>query len=55
MPAQERRYSPPKRRPGATTPLAIGITSMFMGNAGLGENYQVFDTEAKARLWLGGS
>src|SRR3954468_129663 len=39
----------------AKTPLTIGITSMFMGNAGLGENYQVFDSEAKARLWLVGS
>ena len=36
----------------ANTPLAIGITSMFMGNAGLGGNYQLFDDPVKAREWL---
>jgi len=36
----------------ARSPLAIGITSMFMGNAGLGNNYRLFDDEAKARAWL---
>jgi hypothetical protein len=36
----------------ATSPLAIGITSMFMGNAGLGGNYQMFDDVEKAREWL---
>ena len=37
----------------ARSPLAIGITSMFMGNAGLGNNYRLFDNEADARAWLG--
>jgi hypothetical protein len=36
----------------ARSPLAIGITSMFMGNAGLGNNYQVFEEESEARAWL---
>jgi hypothetical protein len=36
----------------ATTPLAIGITSMFMGNAGLGGNYQMFEDAATAKEWL---
>ena len=36
----------------ATSPLAIGITSMFMGNAGLGASYQMFEDAAKAREWL---
>ena len=36
----------------ATSPLAIGISSMFMGNAGLGANYQLFDDVARAREWL---
>jgi hypothetical protein len=39
----------------ARSPLAIGITSMFMGNAGLGSNYQLFDDESQARAWLAGS
>src|SRR3954463_10715858 len=34
--------------------LATGITSMFMGNAGLGDNYQMFDDPAKAKDWLVG-
>jgi hypothetical protein len=37
------------------SPLSLGITSMFMGNAGLGSNYQTFETEAEAREWLAGS
>jgi hypothetical protein len=36
----------------ARTPLAVGIASMFMGHAGLGNNYQVFDNESAAREWL---
>lgn len=36
----------------ATSPLAMGITSMFMGNAGLGNNYQMFEDAAKAKEWL---
>lgn len=36
----------------ATTPLAIGITSMFMGNAGLGDSYQMFEDSATAKEWL---
>jgi hypothetical protein len=36
----------------ARTPLAIGISSMFMGNAGLSDSYQVFDCPIKARAWL---
>lgn len=36
----------------ARTPLTIGIASMFMGNAGLGDNYQLFDEEMAAREWL---
>lgn len=36
----------------ATSPLAVGIASMFMGNAGLSSNYQLFDDEASARDWL---
>ncbi len=39
----------------ARTPLAIGIAAMFMGNAGLGDNYQLFDDETTAREWLGKS
>ena len=37
------------------SPLTLGITSMFMGNAGLGSNYQTFEGEAEAREWLAGS
>src|SRR4051812_13260865 len=37
----------------ARSPLAVGITSMFMGHAGLGNNYQLFDDEADAWAWLG--
>jgi hypothetical protein len=36
----------------ARTPLTIGMASMFMGNAGLGDNYQLFENEARAREWL---
>jgi len=36
----------------ATSPLAIGIASMFMGNAGLTNNYQLFEDEGAARTWL---
>jgi hypothetical protein len=36
----------------ATSPLAIGIASMFMGNAGLTNNFQLFDDEGAARTWL---
>jgi hypothetical protein len=36
----------------ARTPLAIGIASMFMGHAGLGDNYHVFEDEETARQWL---
>jgi hypothetical protein len=36
----------------ARTPLAIGLASMFMGNAGLGDNYQVFADEITAREWI---
>jgi hypothetical protein len=36
----------------ARTPLAIGLASMFMGNAGLGDNYQLFSDEITARAWL---
>ena len=36
----------------ARSPLALGIASMFMGNAGLGSNYQTFDDPGKAREWL---
>ena len=36
----------------ARTPLAIGIASMFMGHAGLGDNYHVFEDEELARQWL---
>ena len=36
----------------AETPLGIGISSMFMGHAGLGDNYQVFRSEQDARDWL---
>ena len=36
----------------ARTPLTMGMASMFMGNAGLGDNYQVFADEITAREWL---
>jgi hypothetical protein len=36
----------------ARTPLGIGISSMFMGHAGLGDNYHVFAREEDARAWL---
>ena len=36
----------------ARTPLTIGIASMYMGHAGLGESYQVFSDEQLAREWL---
>ena len=35
-----------------TSPLAMGIASMFMGNAGLSDNYRMFETEKEARAWL---
>jgi hypothetical protein len=38
----------------ATAPLAIGIASMFMGNAGLGANYRLFEDVEQAREWLRG-
>jgi hypothetical protein len=38
----------------ANTPLSKGIASMFMGNAGLGDNYQLFDEVTAARKWLEG-
>jgi hypothetical protein len=37
----------------ATSPLAIGIASMFMGNAGLSENYRIFFGIDDARRWVG--
>ena len=39
----------------ARTPLTIGIASMYMGHAGLGDSYQVFGDEKSAREWLAGS
>jgi hypothetical protein len=36
----------------ATSLLAVGIASMFMGNAGLSNNYQLFSDEKTARAWL---
>ena len=39
----------------ARTPLTIGIASMYMGHAGLGDNYQIFDDESAAREWLAGA
>lgn len=39
----------------AITPLTMGIASMFMGNAGLGSNFQLFDDEAKAKAWVKGT
>jgi hypothetical protein len=36
----------------ARTPLAVGIASMYMGHAGLGDKYQVFADEQSAREWL---
>ena len=37
----------------ARTPIAKGIASMFMGNAGLGERFQIFESVAEAKAWLG--
>lgn len=36
----------------ARAPIARGIASMFMGNAGLGERFQIFESVADARKWL---
>ena len=36
----------------ASTPIGIGIASMFMGNAGLSNNYQIFTNESDAMDWL---
>ena len=48
------RHIPPTVKFACVTlsPLAIGITSMFMGNAGLGASYQMFDDVEKAKEWL---
>jgi hypothetical protein len=51
-----RRSLPPNIRFAcvATSPFAVGIASMFMGHAGLTENFQIFDNSFDARRWLTG-
>ena len=44
--------NPPRYALVVTTPLAIGMANMFMGQSGLGSRYEIFADPETARAWL---
>lgn len=44
--------NPPRYAVVASSPLAIGMANMFMGQSGLGSRYEIFSDPEAARTWL---